>query len=566
MHILNTRPSLKTRLALATCLLSGLALPARAQTAAPPSAGSILQQVTPPASLPVAPGPGIAITPPGQQALPANVSVSVSDVVISGNTLIPSATLQALLAPVRGRRVTLAALDQAVGRITAAYQAKGYMLAYAYLPPQSIVGGIVHVAVVEPRYDRVFVAGKSRLRASVAAATVGVTRGEPVTQDQLNRGLLLLDQTPGVLHVQGELIPGATPGTTSLQLTPQDEPLLSGDISQSDYGSHDTGTYLTSATVTANDPFGYGSSLGVNALLADGGRLQAGGAQATSPVLYDGVRAGLYTSSTDYRLGSAFDALGEVGRATLLGGDVTAPVLLAPRYALNLRFDVSNEWLAQSTRSVAVTSRQSIPTERLSASGAYADNFSGVTSANVSLTHGDVAIGPLTSKLADATGAKTAGGFDVVQLQLQRAQDLSRGFALVVDFSGQLADKDLDSSQKFYLGGPYGVMGYPVGDGGGDDGYLLTAKLSHALPVVHLPGALSAALLAQTGTVRVNHTPYPGFTGDNLLTESGIGPELDYLWRGWTFDVSYEHQLGANSSPLVSTRTDQAWFQLTYAF
>lgn len=568
MHILNTRPlntrPLKMRLALATCLLSGLAVPAHAQSA-PPSAGSILQQVAPPAALPVAPGPAITIAPPGQQALPANVYVTVSSAEISGNTLIPTATLQKLLAPVRGR-VTLGALQAAVGKITAAYQARGYLLAYAYLPPQSISNGIVRVGVVEPRYDQVIVVGHSRLRPGVATATMGVKQGEPVTEQDLNRGLLLLDQTPGVLHVAGVLIPGASPGTTSLRLVPQDEPLLSGDISESDYGSHDTGSYLTSAAVSANDPFGYGSSLSVNGLLSNMGELSAGGAQATSPNLFDGVRAGLYLSSTDYRLGSSFAALGEVGRATLFGGDITAPILLAARYALNLRLDASNEWLAQSTRSVASTSRQSIPSERLSASGAYADGFAGVTSANLSLTHGDVAIGPLTAKLDDAAGAKTAGGFDIVQLQLQRQQDLSHGFTFVADFSGQLADKDLDSSQKFYLGGPYGVLSYPVGDGGGDDGYLLTGKLSHTLPVPHLPGLLSASLLAQTGTVRINHTLYPGFTGSNTLTESGIGPELDYAWRGWTFSASYEHQLGANSSPLVSTRHDEAWFQLSYAF
>jgi hemolysin activation/secretion protein len=109
-------------------------------------------------------------------------------------------------------------------------------------------------------------------------------------------------------------------------------------------------------------------------------------------------------------------------------------------------------------------------------------------------------------------------------------------------------------------------MSYPVGDGGGDDGYLLSGKLSHALPVPSLAGVLNASLLAQTGMARINHTPYPGFRGDNLLTESGIGAGLDYAWRGWTLNLAYAHQLGANSSPLVSTRRDEAWFELAYAF
>jgi hemolysin activation/secretion protein len=564
MDNMNMRLPQEMRFALATCLLCGLAAAARAQSA-PPSAGSILQQVTPAPALPAAPGAPISIPPPGQQALPADVYVTVRGAKISGNSLIPTATLQALLAPVLGRRVPLSVLDAAVGKITAAYQAKGYLLAYAYLPPQSITSGVVQVAVVEPRYDKVIVAGKSRLRASVAMATMGVAPGEPVAQGALDRGLLLLNQTPGVL-VLGELIPGATAGTTSLKLTPRDEPVLSGSFSESDYGSHDTGSYLTSATVAANDPFGYGSSLSVNGLLSNTGDLRAGSAQATSPNLLDGVRFGIYASSTDYHLGSNFAALNESGRATLLGADLIAPILLVPRYALTLRLDVSDEWLAQSERSVASTAQQTIPTERFSASGAYADSFAGVTSGNILLVHGDVSISPASERADDEMGPRTAGSFALVQLQLERQQNLPYGFLLTGDFSGQLAGRDLDSSQKFYIGGPYGVMSYPVGDGGGDDGYLLSGKLSHRLSVPRLPGVLTASLLAQTGTVRINHTPYPGFTGDNLLTESGAGVRLDYAWGGWTLSLAYEHQLGANSSPLVSTRRDEAWFQLASAF
>jgi hemolysin activation/secretion protein len=567
------RLPLNARLALLTGLLSAPAMPACAQSvpqnvrpgAGAPSAGAILQQVAPPSPLPAVPGQAIAITPPSQQALPASISLRVKDVVISGNSLIPTAALKALLAPVLGKRVPLSLLDAAVGKITAAYHAKGYILAYAYLPPQTIRDGVVQVAVVEPRFDKVIVKGKSRLRASVVTATAGVIPGAPVAEAPLDRGMLLLNQTPGV-RVAGVLIPGASPGTTSLQLTPQDEPLLSGGIAENDYGSRDTGSYLSSASVTANDPFGYGSALSVSALLSNTSHLHDGSLSATSPDLFDGVRAGFYASSTDYHLGGDFAALDEVGRATELGGDLAAPILLTPRYVLNLRIDVSSEWLAQSIRSVATTTRQTIPTERMSLSGSYADALAGVTSADLSLLHGDVAIGPDVAKMQDEAGARSEGGFAIMRIELERQQTLPLGLTLTADFNGQLADKNLDSSQKFYLGGPNGVMSYPVGDGGGDNGYLLMGRLAHALSVPRLPGTLSAALLAQTGTVQVNHTPYPGFTGQNTLTETGIGPEIDYTWRGWTLVGAYSHQIGANSSPFVTTRRDQAWVQLAYAF
>ncbi|CAG4925166.1 unnamed protein product [Acidocella sp. C78] len=85
---------------------------------------------------------------------------------------------------------------------SAAYHRAGYLLAFAYLPPQSIRRGVVRVDVVEPRYDAVTVAGVSRFRASQAVRVMGVRAGAAVRLSSLNRGLLLLNRTPGV-RVEG---------------------------------------------------------------------------------------------------------------------------------------------------------------------------------------------------------------------------------------------------------------------------------------------------------------------------------------------------------------------------
>ncbi len=555
-----TKPSLKAALALASFLA-----PVSALAAPPPTQGAILQQAAPAPALPVAPGRAITIPAPAQQNLPANVSLRVAGVRITGNSLIATETLEALLQPLIGQTVPLSTLDAAVARITAAYHAAGYPLAYAYLPPQRIAAGLVHVAVVEPRYDQIIVAGHSRLRPAMVRHTVGLAPGAPVAEARLDRGMLLLNQTPGV-HVAGVLLPGATPGTTSLRLTPTDQPLLSGSVTQSDTGSRDTGSYLTSATLSANDPFGYGSALAMNGLLSDSGVFRAGGFTATSPDIWEGVRLGLYGSGTNYKLGDNFKALDQLGRASQLGADLTAPLLLAPSRLLTLRLDLFDNWLATSTRSVQSLSQTEIPMERLSLSGALADELGGVTSAALSLSHGRLELSPGIAKAVDAAGPRAAGGFWLSQLQLQRQQALPMGFSLLTMFSGQLSSKNLDSSQKFYIGGPYGVMSYPVGAGGGDEGYLLTARLAHRIPLAGLPGSFTAALLAQTGTVWVNHAPYAGAGSQNMVNENGAGVELDYGWANWSLSASFATQLGANSAALTSTRRNQGWFSLTYAF
>ena len=553
-----------SRVALCAVLATGVSLPALAAVTGAPPAGGILHQLAPAPVLPALPGGAIRLAPASGQHLQSKLRIPVSRIEIEGNHLLPTSLLAALVRPVEGRTVSLDRLQTYVARISAAYHRRGYLLAFAYLPPQSIRHGVVRVAVVEPRYDAVTVSGASRFRASQARRVMGVKAGEAVRLSPLNRGLLLLNRTPGV-RVEGALVPGGAPGTTTLRLTRQDGKLLGFSLTQSNAGSRYTGAEITSATARVNDPFGYGGALSLNGAISGTGNLRSGGFEVDTPDLWNGVQAGLYGSATDYRLGGAFTALDEVGRATQFGGYVSDPVLLGPRRVVELRLDVLEAVYAQSTRSTATAARQTIPQERLSVSGQLADRFGGATAASLSLTHGNLSIGPAAARAADAAGPRAAGGFELLQARLHRAQSLPLGLSLTLDAQAQLSSKNLDSSQQLYLGGPYGVMAYPVSAGGGDEGYLLSGGLSHIVPVPHLPGVLTASLLAQAGTVWLHHTAYPGATGKPEQSEAGIGLGLDERWRGINLDLTYAHQIGANSAPTISHASDQLLFQLTFS-
>jgi len=546
--------------------LSLLILPitlSQAQAAAP-SSGSVLQQISPPPATLLPPSRVISLPPVAAQPGHSNIVIPVSKLIISGNSLLSDAELQPLIAPAEGHKITLAQLQAYVDRITQDYHAHGYPIAYAYLPPQSIRNGIVHVAVVEPKYDQVTVTGQSRFAAAQARRTVGVQPGQPIAAGPLNRGLLLLNQTPGVV-VKGTLIPGAAPGTSTLQIMRQDLPLFTGNFSENDYGNRYTGRFLSNATVTANDPFGYGSSFSVNAITSQTGGLKAGGFNGLSPDLWNGVRAGIYGSSTFYRLGGSFKNLRQVGRETQFGGDLSDPVILQPGAEMDVRLDLLSDWLAQSTRSTGTDAQQQITIERLTIDGVRQDDLGGVTSGSIAVSHGMLSIAPGAAKSLDAVGPNAQGGYLVGDVWLSRSQALPAGFTLTGNFNGQISDKNLDSSQQLYLGGPYGVMSYQVGDGGGDEGYILTFNLSHKVDVPRLPGSLTASLLAQTGKVWINHTSYRGFTGRNTIAESGVGVGLDYKWRIIDVSLSYSHQIGANATPTVSRGRNQLWFDVNFA-
>jgi hemolysin activation/secretion protein len=548
-------------------MASGLIVwPGNVAYAAPPSSGAIIQQTQLPA-VPLSPPPAVLSFPaPNAQASQSNIKIPVSKLVIQGNQLLQTSKLHALVQPAEGQELTLGELRAYVDRITAAYKAAGYPLAYAYLPAQKVDQGVIKISIVEPNYDQIEVRGAKRLRKGTVLRTVGVRSGQPVAQAALDRGLLLLDQTPGV-NVNGVLIPGAQPRTSSLKIDVHDQNLISGDVYTNNYGNRYTGAYLVGFDLSVNDPLGFGSSIGFNGMYAPGGHLQAAGFTINSPYIWNGLRAGVYGSYTNYRLGGSFKSLEQRGRANQLGADITYPIVLQPGRALSVRFDVLQSWLGQTTFSVGAFARQSITMERVSLSGVESDRFNGVTTASVAVTHGNVAIGDAQAKQADALGAKTARGYETVLIQIQRQQALPYGFSITPSVTAQLASKNLDSSQQIYLSGPYGVMGYPSGEGGGDDGYLGSVQLSHQVPLpARIQGRLDASLLAQTGTVWVNHNVYTGFTGHNLLTETGAGGELTYNWNRWSGLLAYSFQVGPTNPSGITTHGGQAWFQIRYQF
>jgi len=527
------------------CGVMALAVGSVASGQTPPSAGSVLAPLKPKEELRLPAGHAIVLPTRKLHKSGSRILISVRHLVVEGNTLLPRAQLASLLAPAEGKTLTLDELNGYVARITAAYKAAGYPIAYAYLPAQTVRAGKIRVAVIEPHYDAVTTTGTSRFKATSAKRTVGVKAGEMVSDGPLDRGLLLLSQTPG-LKIQGILRPGSAPGTTTLELKRTDLPLTSGSFSLNNHGNIYTGSILAKTALSVNDPFGYGSSFSGSILSSDTGHLKAGGLSALSPDLNNGLRVGVYGSYSDYHLGGTFASLNLVGKAQQVGVDLTYPIILEAKRVLNFRMDVVKNWLTQNTRSTGLVVNQRVDLARFSLSGAVTSRTGATTSGSLALAFGGLRLTPLAARNADAAGPKAAGGFQTLRFQLGRTQAIGQKFSLSTNLAGQWSNRNLDSSQKFYLGGPDGVMSAAVGDGGGDEGLILHLRLSRALKAAKLPGKLTGSVISQFGAIRVNHTPYAGGANPNFGTAGAAGLELKYSQKDWTITAAYVAPAGGN--------------------
>ncbi len=245
-------------------------VPAVVLAQVPPDAGRIQQQFEREAERlpaiaprkPAAPVVDEAARP--ALAAPDGVTFPVNGFRFTRNTVFGDAELQPLLKNFVGKELSLADLQRAADVITAYYRERGYFVARAYVPAQEIRDGIVEIMVLEGKLDRVNLKPQTeiRLQPEVVERTLraALPPGEVIREADLERGLLLLNDLPGIA-VRSVISPGAELGTSTITAEVSEGPLVSGGVDADNFGNKFTGSNHLGATLNLNDPLGYGDFL-----------------------------------------------------------------------------------------------------------------------------------------------------------------------------------------------------------------------------------------------------------------------------------------------------------------
>jgi hemolysin activation/secretion protein len=291
-------------------------------------------------------------------------------------------------------------------------------------------------------------------------AEANLSKGKPLHADDLDRTLLLLDDLPGV-SVAGNLIQGQRDGETNLAISATDDALLSGNASIDNQGSRSTGTDRLSVNLNLNSPARMGDLLSLNALKTQGSDYQRLG--YTLPVGYSGWRAGLHASHLNYAvITPEFATLDPHGTAITAGLDLTYPLLRSQMKNVNLAFGYDDKKFDNISNSVTTSYGLKVYNASLSANQIDSWAGGGSTSANFAITSGD---------------KSTESRYTKLNLSLSRLQSVTDSLSLFAYVSAQSTNKNLDSSEKMYLGGATGVRAYPASEGVGSEGNTLTLEL-----------------------------------------------------------------------------------------
>jgi len=419
--------------------------------------------------------------PASTEVPPGGPTVTVTGFDITGNTVFDTATLQSQVASYVGKDLTLAELYKVAAVLTRYYQDHGYGIARATLPEQQLSGGHVILQVVEGRVGKISVDGNTRTRSdAIFKQGSAVKSGQIYTDAAMDRASLLVNDLPAV-QAQAVLSPGTDFGTADVTYKVTEDPRYSGLLSFDDYGRPDVGRWRLNGEARVASPTGIGDRLVADVTHSEHDQLNFGALSYSLPVGADGGRLNASYNQSHYYVTGAFTDLGLSGGSRNASLTYQFPEIRSQ--AINLYWGAGFEH--QGSESIV---NPFDPTTHKSLGGAK------ITGTELNLLQ---LTGFFTRSHDDGSSYNLSGSFasngernDGLKSSAERARlELDAGFnktfadtwAFISKASGVWSPDPLSDTEKFSLGGPDNVRGFPSADLRGDSGLFGSAEIQRSL-------------------------------------------------------------------------------------
>ena len=524
--------------------------------------------------------------PPSSPALPEprrprevtkdQQTIDVKAFQFRGNTLVPTEALQAITEAWTNRPVDFGQLNDVTAVIQDYYVKQG-RLAQATIPPQEVKNGIVIIDITEAKLGKVIVEPEDandppRFNTERARGFIKSDDDGHLYIDtyQLERGTMLLNEVPGI-RAQGSFEQGSSEGTTNYKVALGKTPLLSGEVAASNYGFLGTGNIQGVVNLGVNNVTGNGDRASVDAIFSQGSSFAQGG--YLIPVGNDGFYLGAQGSYFYYKTLSSWTTPAQQSEGWSWTAQVSGTYALLRSQAANSNIKLSldsRNYVNVNTMTLNTISDYKLNSANLGLNGNWAPFNTGVFNYGVNLVAGNLTINDLTQQGADLTGPGTAGGYGKLGYNFSYLQQLDEMGATSWSNSiyGQFANKNLNSAEQIYLGGPFAVRSYSVAQGGGSTGAIFSSEISHKL----FQG-FAASVFGDFGVVQqyinLKQTTIPNPV-NNSYTVGDLGFGLKYNWGSLSANGSLAWHMGNNPYASVPNsnaayRSPQGWFRLSWA-
>lgn len=400
----------------------------------------------------------------------ADLRFTLSRVLIDGAQTIPvQQEFAQALAGLLARPVTLADVSSVAEAIQARYLAAGYGLTRVFVPAQEIKDGTITIKVIEGHLEKVRVeGGTADDRARVEARLAPALAARPAQVPLIERGLLLVDDLPGV-GVTGLIRPGDAFGAAELLVGVERTPwgLVAGIGNR---GSDFAGPWSGFVDLATNDVLGLGEQLGATLSATPEIREQrSANLRWLQPLSGDGLTL---TSNGNYSRGRPGAALKPFAVATEsygFGQRLSWPLIRSRARNLSLE----GGWNAQraTVRILnAPFSRDDWRSVDIRAIFTAQHLLGGDVLAMGGVTRGLGILGATEKGSPKASRPKVEPDFTKFSGELGYATLIGAGVSASLTIAGQYSPDTLPAGEEFALGGSRFGRGYNGGDLSGPSG------------------------------------------------------------------------------------------------
>lgn len=496
----------------------------------------------------------------------AGPKVRVSSIELTGATLFSAEELISAAGFMPGSELDLSNLRAFASRISRYYNDRGYFLARAYVPAQNIEGGKINIAVVEGQYGSIDLRNQSRLKDSVARGVLaGLDTGDIVESSSLERHLLLLSDIQGIA-VRSTLAPGSAVGTSDLIVDITPGPSVTGNLEADNAGNLYTGPYRLGGSIYFNNLTGSGDVASLRILVSNMGLLYGRGSYQT---LLGAASLGAAYARVQYQLGREFKDLEGQGSADIFTVFGSYPVIRSRNANLYALGAVDARHLEDWIGATAIRTNRNIHAVTAGFRGDQRNTAGpgGWSTYSIGVTWGRLDIETPETRAVDALSSRRNGSYGKLHMSVAHLQQLAGPLSIFAAIRGQIASKNLDSSEQMALGGAYGVRAYPEGEAYGDEGFVASLEVRYGLPDVSnaLPGRLQLIGFVDIGEVTLANDPW--YPGPNHARRKGYGGGM--LWSSpgdFVITATYARKLGNQPATSAPDRPGRIWLQFVKLF
>ncbi|MEI7933665.1 MAG: ShlB/FhaC/HecB family hemolysin secretion/activation protein [Chlorobiaceae bacterium] len=538
-----------------------------------PDAGRLLNEnATTPSSFPwQAPPEHQQQIGTGKQKL-GSTRIKVSGFTFTGNTLFSDSELSDLMANYKGEKLTLAELDNAVLTITNAYRKKGYFLASAFLPPQTLTPGTpLIIEVIEGVLEKMRVETKpaiTRTQKSLLEYYANqVPSDQPLENGTLTSMVMRTNELPNISS-RILLEPGSRPGTTKATLEVIEGKPYGYSVNIDNYGNEATGANHISGCMELYSPLHLGDQLTLRMQTSTIGNLQNVQTGYTIPVTPYGTKFGFNYNYVNYQMGGIFQTLKAYGNAHNLIFSLTQPIIRNRNLILNATLAGEGKMLDDRIESVQSRNQRLSASCQTGLTGIQMDNMlgGGSTALSLGFVRGQLSLNDAETLSKDQTaqGLQSNGGYTKLNMSLARTQMISHGLTLYAGAYGQWSNKNLNSSEQLSLAGPSAVRAWQTSESYADKGVVATAELRYLFDSNgELPGKLELSAFVDHGYAALHITPLPD-AGRNTSTLTGAGFGVKWFdAKNYSFQSTAAWKISGASSP---TESPMVYAQATKSF